>query len=71
MSEEEIGEVIRAISEDFSARDLADEVFMLSQLNELLGLNNAQAKIILEAARELKLLHVDRESQWVAFLRTH
>lgn len=71
MVEDDIGDFIRAISEDFSAKDLANEVFMLGQLNELLGLKNEHAKIILEAAREFKLLRGDRVSQWAAFLRTH
>ena len=71
MKEEELGQIIEAISEDFSSKDLSNEPFMLSQLRFLLGMEKPDAWLILEAAREVKQLRGDRLPDWALLLRRH
>ena len=71
MKEEELGQIIEAISEDFSSKDLSNEPFMLSQLRFLLGMQKPDARLILEAAREVKQLRGDRLPDWALLLRRH
>lgn len=71
LSEEHIGELIEAISEDFSSKQLRNEKYMLYRLKFLLGYKDKEAQAILWGARELKKLRGDVKPSWAHAIQRH
>jgi len=68
MTEEDIGKLIDAISEDFSSEEIENDELITEQLKELIGLNETQIRAVLPAVREIKALRGDRQPFWLRCL---
>lgn len=69
MNEDEIGELLEAISEDFTTEEIFDDEFITEQLRYFLGFNNAEIRVFLPALREYKKLRGDRLPLWAQGLQ--
>lgn len=71
MNEEQIGQLIEAIAEDFTSKQLKNEKYMLYRLKFLLGYEDREAEAILWGAREMKKLRGDVVPSWARALQRH
>ena len=71
MTEEEIGELLTAISEDFTTEQLNDEEYIRGKLHFLLSFNDAELDVFIPAVREIKALQGDRRPLWAQGLMTN
>ena len=71
MSEEEIAELIQAVSEDFTSKQLDNEAYMMKELRYLLGLKDCVLQEIIRGVRELKTLRGDILPLWAQCMQRH
>lgn len=71
MNEDEIGEILEAISEDCTTDEIFDDEFITEHLRYFLGFNDEQIKVFLPALREYKKLRGDILPAWAKILQNN
>ena len=69
MTEDEIGELLDAISEDFTTEEIFNDEFITEQLRYFLGFNDAEIRVFLPALRDYKKLRGDILPLWAQGLQ--
>lgn len=71
MNEDIIEKLLDALIEDYSLEELLNDVFILRELDMLLGMVPPEAIYFLKAAIELKKIRSSKIPEWKRYLMIH